>query len=140
MEKRYVCGRADELPEGGRLLVEVAGRSIGIFCVDGRFHALVNRCPHQGAELCRGEVVPLVTADAERGYRIDGSRRLLVCPWHGWEFDLETGRSYLDPARTRVKAMHVDVESGAALREGPYRAEVVPIEVERDYLVITLGG
>ena len=50
------------------------------------------------------------------------------CPWHAWEFDLRTGRSWFDPERTRVKAYPVEVE----------HAETFPVSVEDDYVVVEL--
>ena len=47
---------ASELPPGERRIVEVEGRSIGVFNVGGTYYALRNACPHQGAPLCRGSV------------------------------------------------------------------------------------
>ena len=153
MSERFAVARADSLPEGGRLIVDVNGRSIGIFRVRGRLYALLNRCPHEGAELCRGTLVGRLEADRPGEYRHDPSRPLLACPWHGWEFDLATGQSYFDPARTRVRPYPVSVERGeqvarevddgcaalaGALRPGPYRVETVPISVEDEYLVVSL--
>ncbi len=54
---RYVVAAVDEIPPGARKIVTVAGRSIGIFNVDGEFFALRNRCPHQGGPLVRGQDV-----------------------------------------------------------------------------------
>ena len=51
---KYVVAAADEIPPGGRKIVDVDGRSIGIFNLDGEFFALRNRCPHQAAALCEG--------------------------------------------------------------------------------------
>lgn len=151
---KYVVARTADIPPGERRIVEVNGRSIGIFNDDGRFHALLNRCPHQGAELCRGTLHGTLEADAPGAIRYDASRRLLRCPWHGWEFDIETGRSYFDPARTRVRSYRVAVEDGAqvseevdrgdvdgsGLREGPYAAEVFEVSIEDDYVVLWLRG
>jgi 3-phenylpropionate/trans-cinnamate dioxygenase ferredoxin subunit len=141
--KRHVVAKAEDVPEGGRVIVEVAGHSIGIFRLDGNFYALLNRCPHAGAELCQGNIVSSVDSDRPGEYRFDPTRRLLVCPWHGWEFDITNGQSYFDPARTRARAYNVDVESGDELPtevvKGPFRAELLPIEVDGEYLVIDLG-
>jgi nitrite reductase/ring-hydroxylating ferredoxin subunit len=156
----YVVGRADEIPERGRLLVQVGGRSIGIFRENGRYYALLNRCPHQGAELCRGDLVGVLESSSPGEFRFDPDRRLLVCPWHGWEFDLATGRSYVDPTRTRVRPYTVEQQTGqtvaAALEagvaavagqaaqpglvEGPYRAETFEISVVDDYLMLSLAA
>lgn len=105
-----IC-RVGELPPGNRLVVEIGGRSIGIFRLDdGRFYALRNRCPHRGAPLCEGRLMGLITAD--RPYHLDRQREgeILRCPWHGWEFDLTTGRSVFMPERVRVKSYPVGVE------------------------------
>ncbi|MEJ1978344.1 MAG: Rieske 2Fe-2S domain-containing protein [Acetobacteraceae bacterium] len=56
---------------------------------------------------------------------------ILRCPWHGWEFDIRTGQSYCDPARIRTKTYTVESTPGAAVVEGPYVAETVPVRVER---------
>ncbi|HEV8638476.1 MAG TPA: Rieske 2Fe-2S domain-containing protein, partial [Chloroflexota bacterium] len=48
---KHVVAAVDEIPPGGRKIVEVAGRSIGVFNLGGEFFALRNRCPHQGGPL-----------------------------------------------------------------------------------------
>lgn len=106
--KHQVCF-ADELPVGGRRIVEIEGRSIGIFNVNDEFYAVRNRCPHKGAPLCRGMVTGLVVGDVyEFEYQRDGE--ILRCPWHGWEFDLKTGGSIFNPHKMRVKSYQVSVE------------------------------
>jgi nitrite reductase/ring-hydroxylating ferredoxin subunit len=165
---RFVVARADEIPDGGRLIVDVSGHSIGVFNVGGRFYALLNRCPHRGAELCRGTVVGLVESDRPGDWRYDSETRLIQCPWHGWEFDVSTGQSYFDPQTTRVRPYEIAVESGdqvthevhdgeaapvggdrelaltpldklpSGLRKGPYTAQTFSVSVEGEYLVLSL--
>jgi 3-phenylpropionate/trans-cinnamate dioxygenase ferredoxin subunit len=138
--RRYVVGKVADVPDGERIIVDVNGRSIGIFNVGGEFFALLNRCPHAGAEMCRGDVVGEVSSERPGEYHFDGSRRFVVCPWHGWEFDLRTGRSYFDPQRTRVRRYPIEVQPGSAVRTpGPYQAETLEISVEDDYLVVDLS-
>ena len=107
---RHVVGRISELPPGGRKIVEVEGRSIGVFNVHGQFYALRNRCPHQAAPLCLGAIkgMPLPGKPGEYIWAREGE--ILRCPWHGWEFDITTGRSIFNPHRTRVKTYEVTVE------------------------------
>lgn len=145
---RHVVARCDELPPGSRVVVELAGRSVGVFNVDGRLYAFLNSCPHQGAELCRGDIVSDVSAPRPGQWSVGEPRRFLTCPWHGWEFDLETGRSWFDPARTRVPTFEVGVAPGEELagspapgtrRPGPYRAEQLDVTVDGDYVVVELG-
>jgi 3-phenylpropionate/trans-cinnamate dioxygenase ferredoxin subunit len=146
---RFVVAKASDIPEGGRLLVEVAGREIGIYRLNGRFHALLNRCPHLGGPLCKGGVVSEIYAPVPGDVRHDASRLFVTCPWHNWEFDVVTGQSYWSASGPKARLFPIGVENGervtAALAEGrvtrvpgPYKAETVPVAVEEDYLVISL--
>ena len=71
----------DQLPEGSALEVEVAGRIIALFHVDGVISAIDGLCPHQGGPLADGS--------------IEGS--LVYCPWHRWGFEIQTGQSMVNP-------------------------------------------
>ena len=66
------------------------------------------------------------------------SRRgeMVKCPWHGWEFDIRTGKSWCDPARLRLRQYPVAVKPGRELVEGPYVAESFPVRVENSYIVV----
>lgn len=64
-----------DLAPGDSMLVEGGPEVIALFNLDGGFYACSNVCPHAGAPLVQGFV---------RG-------TTLVCPWHGWSFDLSTG-------------------------------------------------
>ncbi len=143
---KYVVAPVDSFPPGSQRRVEIGGRGVAIFNVDGAFRALRDVCPHQGAELSAGTVVRSVTADLPGAYELDLERVLVRCPWHGWEFDLATGQSWCDPKRQRTKPYPVSVEPGGALMTGeggaavpgPYVAETITISVENDYVVVEL--
>lgn len=147
---RYLVAIADEIPPGSRLVVNIAGRSIGVFNVDGHYYALRNRCPHQGGPLCAGDLLGLVESDGPGHYNYVAGRKFLQCPWHGWEFDLENGQSWFDPAKTRVRPYRVALERESQLEDvidpqtgrakGPYTAETYSIGVERDCIVIEVGN
>jgi nitrite reductase (NADH) small subunit len=120
-----VC-REDEIPERGGVLVELAGREIGIFKLDGRILAYENRCVHQGGPVCTGRVVGryeevIDEGGYSRGERLSERDVRLVCPWHGWEFDLATGQCMVDRRRwlrrcgveVRGGDVHLDVRDGA---------------------------
>lgn len=109
----HAVARVAELPPGSRKIVEIAGRSIGVFNVDGNFYALRNSCPHQGAPLCLGSVGTTPSASDPGEFRWSEAP-VLSCPWHGWEFDLATGRSVFNPHKTRVKAFQVSVDRPSA--------------------------
>jgi nitrite reductase/ring-hydroxylating ferredoxin subunit len=135
---RHVVATVDEIAAGTAKLVQVEGRAIAIFNTGSEFFAIANRCPHEGADLCRGKVVPLIESDEPGEIRLSRKGELVRCPWHGWEFDLRTGKSWCDPSRTRVKSYDVSVEKGGKLVEGPYRAEVYKISVDDNYVVLEL--
>lgn len=103
---RHVVVPASELPPGAVRIVEVAGRSIGVINVEGDLYALRNVCPHHGAPLCRGQVSgSMLPSDPhEYDYSDQREHRILRCPWHGYEFRLEDGRSLAAPDRLRVKS------------------------------------
>ena len=71
---RYAVGREVDLREASQSVVEVEGKSVGVFFKGGEWFALRNRCPHQGAELCRGIVAGTVLlSDAnEPVYAMEG--------------------------------------------------------------------
>jgi nitrite reductase (NADH) small subunit len=109
--RHVVCG-VDELPRGARVIVDVGGRSVGVFNVGGTLYALLNRCPHRGAPLCLGTIGGTMLPSDPHEYVYGLEDRLLRCPWHGWEIDLATGRPPFDPARASVKRFTVHVEDG----------------------------
>jgi nitrite reductase/ring-hydroxylating ferredoxin subunit len=144
---KHVVGLLSALPPGTVQRVDVGTRAVVVVNESGRLFALRDTCPHRGARLSDGTVVGALSSDVPGEYAFDGSRRLIKCPWHGWEFDLATGQSWCDPTRTRVKPYPVTVESGttiaATLREeeriaGPYVADTVPVWIEDDYVVIDI--
>jgi nitrite reductase (NADH) small subunit len=108
---RHVVCRAAEVAPGERRLVDVAGRSIGIFNVGGRFYALHNGCPHRGGPLCAGRLGGTTLPTPGYAFAWGHEGRILRCAWHGWEFDIATGRALADPA-VRARTYPVAVEHG----------------------------
>ena len=76
-----VVGQAEAFGPGGHF-VKVEGRHVALFRLDDGFHALDNLCLHHAGPLCEG--------------RID-ARDEVTCPWHGWSYDIRTGRLVQDP-------------------------------------------
>ena len=95
-----------EVPDPGKLLVEVDGEVVALFHVEGRFYAIDDVCTHDGGPLVDGELV---------GYKI-------ACPRHGAKFDIRTGAALSMPAVRPTRAHAVKVENGGvwvALGSGP---------------------
>ncbi len=135
---RHVVAAVAEIPPGGRRIVTIRGREIGVFNIDGAFHALINRCPHQGAALCEGAIVSRLEAPLPGEYRLTQRGTMIRCPWHCWEFDIRTGQSWCEPDDVKARSYRVTVEPGEALAKGPFQAETVAVSVEQDYVVVTL--
>jgi len=110
MGHHVVC-QVSGLPPESRIIVELEGRSLGVFNINRAFFALRNVCPHQGAPLCLGTVKGMMAASAPHTYEYVKDGEVLVCPWHCWEFDITTGRSVFNPNRVRVRSYPVTVES-----------------------------
>ncbi|MEZ4766888.1 MAG: Rieske 2Fe-2S domain-containing protein [Caldilineales bacterium] len=79
--REALAGTLAEFADGGRKVIEAEGLSIGVFLVDGEWHALQNSCLHRGGPVCKGTLE-------------DG---VLTCPWHGYQYKLHTGELLLDP-------------------------------------------
>ena len=144
---RHIIGTVDEIPPGERKLVTIEGREIGVFNVHGEFHALRNRCPHQGGALCKGRVSGFVTARVPGEYEYTRKGEILRCPWHGWEYDIKTGQSWVDPSSVRVRSYEVEVAQVAEIEgegdmaglvKGPYVAETYEVTVDERYLVVEI--
>ena len=89
---RHIVARTSDIPPGGNIVVSVGGRDIVVFHANGEFFALLNRCPHEGAPLEKAACVARLTSPEPGVYQRSRAGEMLRCPWHGWEFDIETGK------------------------------------------------
>ncbi|HYE93140.1 MAG TPA: Rieske (2Fe-2S) protein [Terriglobales bacterium] len=88
---------ATDVAPGQGTLVEVGGVTLALFhAADGRFHATSPLCPHEDGPLAEG----WLEGDA------------VVCPWHGFDFELATGRCKVDESLT-ISVYPVRVVDGA---------------------------
>ena len=91
------------LPPGERALVTAARMEVALFRRDDELFAIGNECVHQGGSLCDG--------------RVEGD--IVICPLHGWEFDLRSGACMTVPGES-VPRFLVTIEDGAVfLEEAP---------------------
>jgi len=109
----YVVASVDELPVGTKRVVKVDGVEIGVFNVKGQFYALPNHCFHQGGPICEGNVGATVMATEASGWQVEWVQEgeVIVCPWHGMEFNITTGRC-LARRRARLRQYRVKVIDG----------------------------
>lgn len=103
---------ASELDDGSRVHVEIKGREIAVFQHEGDYYAVLNYCVHQAGPLCDG----VLTGRMEIGddgweWTYDSEEKHVVCPWHGWKFDITTGHNTEDP-RYVVPTYEVEERDG----------------------------
>ena len=82
---------ADEISDGERAIIEVKGRDIAVFNLEGQYRAVGDHCPHMGGPCAEGLVSGTFIADEDGELAYDEDKKIISCPWHGWEFDIETG-------------------------------------------------
>lgn len=97
VERREILvGSASDFDGGKRRMLVVNGREIVVLRHDDRFYAYENVCLHMGGPVAEGILIPKVEAiitddGSQLGERFNPDEMHIVCPWHGWEYDLETG-------------------------------------------------
>jgi nitrite reductase (NADH) small subunit len=114
--QRYRVCAIDEIADGSGVLAAIADREIGVFKYKGKLHAYDNRCIHMGGPVCTGEILGATRVSLDDGQRITGvtldeDEMRLVCPWHGWEYDLATGE-VAHNRKLRLRRFEVTVEDG----------------------------
>jgi 3-phenylpropionate/trans-cinnamate dioxygenase ferredoxin subunit len=142
MATRYQVCAAAELPPGGRKIIQAGKKSIGVFNVAGEYHALLNLCPHQFAPLCLGNICGYSPPSEVGEFRYEREGEIIRCPWHGWEFDIKTGRSIFNPHKVRTASYPVSVAAGVESCEngcgGEKEAsvETFPVAVEDKFVYV----
>ncbi|MEX2194322.1 MAG: Rieske (2Fe-2S) protein [Thermoleophilaceae bacterium] len=114
---KHVLGPAGDFPEGSCRILRVGRRQIGVYNVEGRFYAVRNSCPHHGAPICMGTLGGTMVPSKPGEYSYGMENRVLRCPWHGWEFDIETGKALFGVDKSRVVTYPVEIEDGQLVIE-----------------------
>lgn len=98
--------------DGDYKVFTVGTFEIGVFRIGDKVVAYENVCPHFGGPVCQGKVFNRVEEILTAEQKSDGlrfaSERHVICPWHGYEFNLETGCHPADP-NVRLKAVPVEL-------------------------------
>ena len=123
--KEVVIGKVSSFPDPGRKVVELDGTEVGVFCVNGKFTAFENVCPHMGGPVCQGKinrrVLEVIAEDkTSLGLAFSKEQTSGACPWHGYEFDIQTGRHQGNPhvSLRPVKIQIVDGDVVVTVPEG----------------------
>jgi nitrite reductase (NADH) small subunit len=104
-------GPLSEFHDGEVRVVAVEGREIGIIRWADDVFALANLCAHQRGPLCRGTLGPRLEASEPGTMELGAGAPIIACPWHGWEFDVQTGRALWDE-HYRVRTYPAQVIDG----------------------------
>lgn len=92
--KRQRIIKTADLPPNSHKVVKIGSRELGVFNIDGNYHALPNLCPHQLGPLCEGKVSGTTGARAETDWQLEWiyEGEIVTCPWHAIEYHIPTGR------------------------------------------------
>jgi nitrite reductase (NADH) small subunit len=96
------AAKKDEVPPGTIREFQLDGKTVAVANVDGKFSVINNVCLHRGGPLGEGEL----------------NGQIVTCPWHGWQYDVATGKLVTNPA--------VGVET-------------YPVEVRGDDIFVDIG-
>jgi 3-phenylpropionate/trans-cinnamate dioxygenase ferredoxin subunit len=102
-------GSVDEWQPGDRRRVDVGGRAICVVRTTDAYFAINDTCPHYGASLSLGTVGGTMLPSAPQSYEYGMEEGVIRCPWHGWEFELETGAALFNPDGMSVRTYPVRV-------------------------------
>jgi nitrite reductase (NADH) small subunit len=124
-------GPAADFESPGRRLIDVDGTEFAVFHLRGEFSAFENVCTHMGGPACQGKILPRVeeaiAADGtSRGMEFSKESYNVVCPWHGFEYDIRTG-IHVGYPRFKLRSTPVRVVDGNVLVTIPERIPVPPV-------------
>jgi nitrite reductase/ring-hydroxylating ferredoxin subunit len=113
-EQAHRVGTVEEFPPGTHKVVEVAGRQLGVFNIEGSFYALPNVCSHSTGPLCEAKrLTGTMIAGPETGFKPEWRHEgeILACPWHGLEYHVPTGQC-LNYKHIRLRRYAVEISGG----------------------------
>ena len=118
---RHRVAEIGEIPDNGVVLAQVGDLQVGVFKIRGRLYAYENRCAHQGGPVCRGDVVgrfeERIGGRGESLGLVESAERIdIVCPWHGYEYDIATGEHIADRS-IKLRSFPVHEQDGVVYVE-----------------------
>jgi len=134
-------GRVSEFSDPDRKIIGFDRFEIAVFKLDGQFYAYLNHCPHMGGPACQGKIIARVEEDlaqdrTSRGMVFSKTDLHVVCPWHGFEFDIRTGVHPGNP-RARLRKIKLQVQGGDIVISVPAQGEQIPVMQETDISIVS---
>jgi nitrite reductase (NADH) small subunit len=108
-------GSESDFEEGIAKTLNAEGRDIGVVRWRGEVFALRNICPHEYGPVCSGYAMPMLIGEPDGVIDIDEDRLVIVCPWHGWEFNAKDGLSAWGKSNFKLKTYPTEVRDGRVL-------------------------
>ena len=106
MKNKYYFGELTALQEGRFIVHQLGNHSVGATIQEGKPIVLLNYCPHAGAPICKGKIVPtLMVVQPEENHLV------LRCPWHGWEFNMKSGGTSKFHSNLRLPKLQYEIEN-----------------------------
>lgn len=121
IRQRFVVAKEEDIPPGNRKLITIQGIPIGVFHHRSGWYAVRNRCLHAGGPVAEG--------------RMRGDT--LICPWHGFQYNLLTGEMLSDPS-ARLEMFPIELIEGQIFVTVPIQA--VPEGTDQDQPASTLAS
>ncbi len=106
----YEVAPANDFETNVFRIFDLGGRSVGVIRrPGGEFRALLNRCPHMAAPVCRGRVQGMFAPSEPDEYIWVNEGDIVMCPWHSWEYRIDDGAAASNITRTRLRTYAVEV-------------------------------
>ena len=113
----YPAGHVDDYADGDRKVVICGDAEVGVFRIGDEFFAWHNRCAHRAGPICQGRIMkrviePVAADKTTRTLEYDDAESHIVCPWHGYEFNIRTGY-HQGSQRSRLRKADIAIRDGA---------------------------
>jgi len=113
----HLVTSVEALEEAKPALHMVEGRSIGIIKSNGEIFAVRNVCPHKRAPVCQGQLRGTMLPSDPDTFVFGMENQVLRCPWHGWEFDLASGKTLCEGLNRKLSYYPVTLKDGSVYVE-----------------------
>ncbi|HOY21391.1 MAG TPA: Rieske (2Fe-2S) protein [Haliscomenobacter sp.] len=106
MKTKYYFDELTALQEGYFIIRQLGNHSVGATIHEGKPIVLLDYCPHAGAPICKGKILPKPVA-----MQLEENHPVLRCPWHGWEFNMKSGDTFKFHSNLRLPKLQYELEN-----------------------------